>query len=194
MNSMGHWDNDEQLFVVVEQLQDIVSKLTEQAEPRNSRFDATSVTGGENPHPQDAIIAPLIGLPRATTAESNLIRHARPALPDPRLVRRIIRQRRLRNDYFDTAEFADPMWDMLLDLTAARADHQRVSTKALCIASGVPPTTALRWIGQMVDAGLIERIQDDADRRRFFLRLTDRAARSMARYFEDVISGLGLVT
>ena len=42
---------------------------------------------------------------------------------------------------------------MLLDLTAARAEHTRVSVTSLCIASGVPPTTALRWIGQMSDAG-----------------------------------------
>ena len=37
-----------------------------------------------------------------------LIRAARPALPDPRLVRRIIRQRQLRARFFDGDLFADP--------------------------------------------------------------------------------------
>jgi DNA-binding MarR family transcriptional regulator len=75
---------------------------------------------------------------------------------------------------------------MLLDLAAARAEHLRVSVTSLCIASGVPPTTALRWIGQMIDAGLLQRISDDADRRRAFITLTDKAAEAMARYFAEL--------
>ncbi|MEQ1496622.1 MAG: MarR family transcriptional regulator, partial [Novosphingobium sp.] len=90
-------------------------------------------------------------------AGDRLIRATRPALPDPRLIRRIIRQRQLRARFFDGDLFADPAWDMLLDLTAARAEHVRVSVTSLCIASGVPPTTALRWIGQMIDSALLER-------------------------------------
>ncbi|MFA9199757.1 MAG: winged helix DNA-binding protein [Cypionkella sp.] len=118
--------------------------------------------------------------------ERALIRPPRPPLPDPRLVRRIIRQRRLRADYFGQELFADPAWDILLDLTAARAEHVRVSVTSLCIASGVPPTTALRWIGQMTEAGLLEREDDDSDRRRAFIRLSDRAADAMARYFAEL--------
>ena len=78
---------------------------------------------------------------------------------------------------------------MLLDLTAARSEHARVSVTSLCIASGVPPTTALRWIGQMTDAGLFERVEDDTDRRRAFIALTDRAADAMARYFAEIGGG-----
>jgi DNA-binding transcriptional ArsR family regulator len=109
-----------------------------------------------------------------------------PPLPDPRLVRRIIRQRQQRVRYFDAALFADPAWDMLLDLTAARVEHKRVSVTSLCIASGVPPTTALRWIGQLAAAGLLERVEDEVDRRRAFIALSDRAADAMARYFAAI--------
>lgn len=125
---------------------------------------------------------------KADTAESSerLVRPARLALPDPRLVRRIIRQRQLRARFFEADLFADPAWDMLLDLTAARAEHTRVSVTSLCIASGVPPTTALRWIGQMTEAGLLQRVDDEADRRRAFITLTDRAADCMARYFAEL--------
>lgn len=115
-----------------------------------------------------------------------LVRATRPSLPDPRLIRRIIRQRQLRARFFDGDLFGDPAWDMLLDLTAARAEHNRVSVTSLCIASGVPPTTALRWIGQMIDAGLLERLEDEADRRRAFVALSDKAAEAMARYFNEV--------
>ncbi len=117
---------------------------------------------------------------------ARLVRASRPPLPDPRLVRRIIRQRQLRARFFDGDLFADPAWDMLLDLTAARAEHTRVSVTSLCIASGVPPTTALRWIGQMTETGLLERVEDETDRRRAFIALTDKAADGMARYFAEL--------
>lgn len=112
----------------------------------------------------------------------------RATLPDPRLIRSIIRQRQARAKFFGEEMFADPAWDMLLDLTAAHAEHKRVSVTSLCIASGVPPTTALRWITQMVEAGLLERVQDSADKRRAFIRLSDRAVDGMARYFAEIAS------
>lgn len=114
-------------------------------------------------------------------------RSARPPLPDARLVRKIIRQRQDRTRYFEAGLFADPAWDMLLDLTAARVEHKRVSVTSLCIASAVPPTTALRWIGQMIDAGLFLRVCDDTDRRRAFIELTEKGVDAMARYFADIV-------
>lgn len=121
--------------------------------------------------------------------DRRFLRTPRPPLPDPRLVRRIIRHRHLRAKFFDAELFADPAWDILLDLTAARAEHTRVSVTSLCIASAVPPTTALRWIGQMVEAGLLERVEDESDRRRAFIALSDGAADAMARYFAELDKG-----
>jgi DNA-binding MarR family transcriptional regulator len=130
--------------------------------------------------------APAYNGPENGEASERLLRSARPPLPDPRLVRRIIRQRQLRAKFFDPELFADPAWDMLLDLAAARVEHTRVSVTSLCIASGVPPTTALRWIGQMTEAGLLQRVEDEADRRRVFITLSDGAAEAMARYFAEL--------
>jgi hypothetical protein len=130
--------------------------------------------------------APAYSGPADQDAGERLVRAPRPPLPDPRLVRTIIRQRQLRAKFFDGELFADPAWDMLLDLTAARAEHVRVSVTSLCIASGVPPTTALRWIGQMSQAGLLERVEDESDRRRAFIALSARAAAAMARYFAEI--------
>lgn len=114
----------------------------------------------------------------------DLIRHPRAALPDPRLVQLIIRQRRLRDRFFDAELFADPAWDILLDLTVARAEHQRVTITSLCIAAAVPATTALRWIAQMTEAGILVRQPDEDDKRRAFIALSDKTADAMARYFE----------
>lgn len=108
-------------------------------------------------------------------------------LPDAKLIRRIIRQRQLRARFVDGDLFADPAWDMLLDLTASRIEGKQVSVTSLCIAAAVPPTTALRWIGQLVEAGLFARVSDAVDRRRAFIALTDKAADAMARYFTEIV-------
>lgn len=111
---------------------------------------------------------------------------AKPCLPDPRLIRRIIRQRQLRDRFFNSELFGDPVWDMLLDLAAATSEYRRVSVTSLCIASRVPPTTALRWIGAMTDEGLLRRVEDPQDRRRAFITLTDDALSAIARYFQEL--------
>jgi DNA-binding MarR family transcriptional regulator len=114
-------------------------------------------------------------------------------MPSPEEVRRILRLRRLRENFFDPSLFADPAWDMLLDLMAARLERARVAVSSLCIAASVPPTTALRWIKAMTDHALFERCADPDDGRRIFIQLSDRAMQGMARYFEAAKKAGGLV-
>ncbi|HET8612524.1 MAG TPA: winged helix DNA-binding protein [Sphingomonas sp.] len=101
---------------------------------------------------------------------------------DGAMARAILRLRRLRDQHFNSALFADPAWDMLLDLTAARHERRPVAVSSLCIAAAVPATTALRWIGTMTDHGLLARHPDPDDGRRVFIALTERAAGAMAAY------------
>ena len=108
-----------------------------------------------------------------------------PPLPDAASIRAIIRQRQARAKFFDAQLFADPAWDILLDLAAARAEGRTVSVTSLCVAAAVPATTALRWIGQLVEAGVLLRVADPDDRRRVNIALADGAADRMARYFSD---------
>jgi DNA-binding MarR family transcriptional regulator len=104
-------------------------------------------------------------------------------LPDPKLVRQIIANRKRRARFFDAHLFADPAWDMLLDLTAAHGEGQKVSVTSLCIAAGVPATTALRWVTQMVETGVLCRVADPADKRRVFIALSESAKAGMAGFF-----------
>lgn len=108
--------------------------------------------------------------------------------PSAAEVRAIIRMRRLRDRFFERDLFADPAWDMLLDLMAARIERVQVAVSSLCIAACVPPTTALRWIKAMTDSGLFDRIADPDDGRRIFIRLSDNAATNMNRFFAAVRS------
>lgn len=162
-------------------------RLTEQVAEIARRIETLgappAIVGDDRAFRVESPALSYLAPPLEEGARDRLAPSARPPLPDPRLVRRIIRQRQLRARFFDSGLFADPAWDILLDLTAAQAEQAQVSVTSLCIASGVPPTTALRWIGQMTEAGLLQRVQDESDRRRTFIALTERAADAMARYF-----------
>jgi len=116
-------------------------------------------------------------------------RSQKPPLPPPHTLRAILANRRLRRQVFAADVFADPAWDMLLDLAAAHGEHRRVSVTSLCIASGVAASTALRWIAQLTKVGLFERTEDVIDRRRAFVSLTDRALVSLSRYFAQAQAG-----
>jgi len=133
-------------------------------------------------------LARLTGDAAGQAAGRPLLRSERPSEPNPlagidaAYVRAIIRGRRLRDNYFAADLFADPAWDMLLDLTAARLEQRDVAVSSLCIAAAVPPTTALRWIRTLIEAGLFVRMHDPDDGRRAFIALSNPAAEAMMAY------------
>lgn len=101
-------------------------------------------------------------------------------------IRSVIRARRLRDRYFSDQLFADPAWDMLLDLLHAEISQLRVPVSSLCIAAAVPATTALRWLKTMTEQGLFRRRADPHDGRRVFVELTPEASSGLRRYFAEV--------
>ncbi len=101
-------------------------------------------------------------------------------------VRSIISARRLRARYFREDLFADPAWDMLLDLLQAELAQLRVPVSSLCIAAAVPATTALRWLKTMVEEGIFVRRADPHDGRRVFVELAAGSSRALRCYFAEV--------
>ena len=132
----------------------------------------------------------------------NSINHSAPTLPilseldDPvldqepsldvantvRVLRRIIRERRVRERFFKEARFGEPAWDIILDLTLASFEGKTVAVSSLCIASGVPMSTAMRWINEMIEAGLIDRWIDPTDGRRNLMQVSTTTRDAMLRY------------
>jgi DNA-binding MarR family transcriptional regulator len=104
------------------------------------------------------------------------------AMPTVASVRALLRARRLRDQYFKPDLFADPAWDMLLDLLLARLEGRLVAVSSLCIAAAVPPTTALRWIKRLNDEGLFVRTADPRDGRRVFIDLAVATAEALVAY------------
>jgi DNA-binding MarR family transcriptional regulator len=98
-------------------------------------------------------------------------------------LQKIIDARRLRTKFFDANLFADPAWDILLDLYRAHLAQQRICITSVCFGAGVPVSTALRWLNALEERNLAKRTQDPLDGRRFFVSLTDKGAKAMAGYF-----------
>ena len=111
-----------------------------------------------------------------------------PSLPSdevsPHWIRSIIKARRRREQIFSNATFADPGWDILLELYAVELEAGRVTVTQVCKVAAVAQTTALRWVGELEQAGLISRDPDTRDRRRTFLKLTPAGRDAMEQYFE----------
>lgn len=99
--------------------------------------------------------------------------------------------RRARGAVLEGDWFADPAWDLLLDLFAAQYLGRRVSISSACIAANVPPTTALRWIDKLVEEGALVREDDPADGRRSYLELAPELARRLEQWIERYLPERG---
>lgn len=105
--------------------------------------------------------------------------------PTAQAVRELIKLRRMREQHFPADLFADPGWDILLDLYAAKLEGKSVSVSSLCIAAAVPPTTGLRWITTMTEHGALIRRQDPNDARRVFIELSADSEDRLRAFFRD---------
>lgn len=110
------------------------------------------------------------------------------------LARRYAKLRLKRGELFVSNLFADPAWDMLIDLFAAAHEGRVVTVTSVCIAAAVPSTTALRWLSLIEREGLVARKADPADKRRTIVRITPLAEQAMAIWFGHLMdSPLGRI-
>jgi hypothetical protein len=106
------------------------------------------------------------------------------------IAKALYRTRQIRARYFPSDLFGEPAWDILLDLFIEKGGGKRVPITNACIASQVPPTTGLRWIGLLLDDGWIVREEDTTDRRRAFVRLTEKGETAIARCLADTANSV----
>lgn len=98
------------------------------------------------------------------------------------LARAQLSMRDARRKWFPNALFREPGWQILLDLAVAEETNAKISVSSACIASGAPPTTALRHIKTLCDLGFVDREADPHDSRRVNLALTSYARRALWNY------------
>lgn len=100
---------------------------------------------------------------------------------------RIIRSAREGiGQFFDAELFADPAFDMLLFVFLEEEAGRPVETSACYRASGVPRTTAVRWINMMVSNGMFESAPHPTDRRLALLSLSEDTRASVRQWLNGM--------
>lgn len=92
--------------------------------------------------------------------------------------------RRSRGSFFPADLFAEPGWDLLLDLYIARREGGIVTTTAASVAACVPYSTGYKWIEKMADQGILYLSRSPSDKRLTLVALTDAAVQQM----DDLLS------
>ena len=100
----------------------------------------------------------------------------------------IYRSRKFRANYFGAELFAEPAWDMLLDLFINRIRGARVSTTSLCLAAGVPQATGLRWIETLAQHELVRRFRAPDDARLKLVEITTKGFQLMRRFVSESVT------
>lgn len=108
-------------------------------------------------------------------------------------IRHLIRLRRGRIDISGEFQLTNPVWDLLLDLTAARLEDREISMSGACIASNAPATTALRWIKKLIRDGVIERTPHPRNGQGATVRVSDRTHEMMLSHLSTGVETLSRI-
>jgi DNA-binding MarR family transcriptional regulator len=106
------------------------------------------------------------------------------------LAKGIIRARTERSKFLPPSLFAEPAWDILLELYSAELAQRRISVGQVCTAAHVPATTALRWLNTLEASRLVVRQADPLDARRHFVSLTENGEQAMENFFDSIQDAL----
>ncbi len=73
---------------------------------------------------------------------------------------------------FGNGLFSDSCWNMCLDIYICGLKDEQVTVSAIAHSSGIPMTTAMRYINVMVEQGLLEKSQNPDDNRMIFVTVS----------------------
>jgi len=81
---------------------------------------------------------------------------AQPGGAETAIARRLLSQRRQREELLGPALASEPAWTMLVALFIAHEEGKPASVAEVCAAAGTPPATALRWLATVAAEGKIK--------------------------------------
>ena len=96
-----------------------------------------------------------------------------------RLAKVLYRSRIERRNFLNGDLLAEPTWDILLDLYISHVEGKTLRTTSVCVASNVPATTALRWIGVLEEKRLIKRTESPVDQRAKVVELSQEGLQAI---------------
>lgn len=112
-----------------------------------------------------------IKTPPAETAPTDALDYAK----------RLLTIRTGRRRFLPAGYFDGPALTMLLDLYVSNREGRQVAVSDAVAVSGVPTSTALRWITTMETDGYVSKQPDPGDKRRTLLNPTPRAMTDIER-------------
>ncbi len=102
--------------------------------------------------------------------------------------RQTFADRSYRSQFFNSVMFGEAAWDMLLALYVTERSGARHTVSGLVNLSGVPPTTALRWLDFLRQEQLVTRRSNPTDRRVVYIELTDEGLKALDEYFSATMA------
>jgi len=100
--------------------------------------------------------------------------------------RQLLGERRRRAELFGADLFADPAWEILLELFLAGEADVRVSLAHAGSAAGVPAAAARRWVDVLEERGLLRKHPDRDAPERLLVDLTPDARDRMRHYLLEM--------
>jgi DNA-binding MarR family transcriptional regulator len=115
------------------------------------------------------------------------------SVPDRRPARlhtvgELLLARRQRDALFEPGLFADPSWDILLELYRSELEEKPLFLLRLGETCRHPQTTVLRHVERLEAAGLVERTDPSTASKRVYVRLTTRGCRAMQSFIDGRLS------
>lgn len=107
------------------------------------------------------------------------------------VARRDFEARRERDRVFGAGTFADPAWDLLLDLFVAGEEGRRVDAFSLCGRTALPEGVILRSIAHLVQSNLVTRQSKAGEPRSIYLVLTADGQAKMVEYLSRRVANGG---
>lgn len=148
------------------------------AHPQAARGNSRRVAAREILLEIDILLQRLMHLAGAPKDEDQLVLEA---------ARQLYHSRRVRDRVFGTDLFADPAWDILLDLFIAQREDRKVTISSACAAASAPTSTAARHIAHLVQKRLVVRVSREEDARSSYLELSAAADRKLTQLFREMV-------
>ncbi len=96
------------------------------------------------------------------------------------------RERRARERHFHPAVALTPAWQIIIGLYGIAKQNGHVHQSGIASRSGLPLSTVLRHVDQLVAHGCLERVRDPGDARRVRLTVTPQCIQMLERYAWEI--------
>ena len=150
----------DEVRVEIAAIQSVLSEATEKMAALNGLIISSDNAISRKPVNSND---PVIAIANIDTAE--LIQRAEKLLKWNRLKAEILNP--------GSGLFADSCWNMCLDTCICDLKGKKITVSAIAHGSGIPMTTAMRYINVMVEEGLLQKSPNPSDNRMIFLSTSE---------------------